>query len=254
MDRSGEYVDMSGDDLVVLEDGVEQKVEVFHEAVTPAWIVLALDASGSMRRSADGLVAAAREFVEALRPQDQLALLFFSDGVQVGHDFATQREASIEAIAEYQPTGGTALYDALEGALQRLKRVDGRRAIVVMTDGRDENNPGTAPGSLHKLDDVLALTREVEATVLPIGLGSNVDRAGLTNLAEISGGLPYFPSEIDELRDQFARTLENLRRRYVVGYTSTNMARDGSWRSVEIRPRSEQVTIRARNGYFAPER
>jgi VWFA-related protein len=254
MDSSGEYVDMSNDDLVVLEDGVEQKIEVFHEALTPAWVVLALDASGSMRKSADGLVAAARDFVESLRPQDQLALLFFSDGVLMAHDFATKREPSLEAIKEYRPTGGTALYDALEAALERLKQVDGRRAIVVMTDGRDENNPGTAPGSVHKLEDVLGLTREVEATVLSIGLGSNVDRVGLESLAEISGGLAYFPSEIGELRDQFVRTLENLRRRYVVGYTSTNMARNGAWRNVEIRSRSTQVTIRARNGYFAPEK
>ena len=254
MDLAGEYVDMSDDDLVVLEDGVEQRIEVFHEAVTPAWVVLALDASGSMRKSADGLVAAAREFVKALQPQDKLALLFFSDGVLMAHDFATNREPSLEAIEEYRPLGGTALYDGLEAALERLKKVDGRRAIVVMTDGRDENNPGTGPGSVYKLADVLGLTREVEATVLPIGLGTNVDRAGLESLAEISGGLPYFPSEIGELHDQFVRTLENLRRRYVVGYTSTNMARDGSWRNVEIRSRSPLVTIRARHGYFAPEK
>jgi VWFA-related protein len=254
MNLSGEYVDMSDDDLVVLEDGIEQKIEVFHEAATPAWVVLAIDASGSMRKSAEGLVAAAREFVEALRPQDQLALMFFSDGVLMAHDFGTRREPSLDAIAAYRPSGGTALYDALEAALERLKQVEGRRVIVVMTDGRDENNPGTAPGSVHTLDDVVGLTREVEAAVLPIGLGDNVDRQGLESLAQISGGLPYFPAGIEELRDQFFRTLENLRRRYVVGYTSTNMARDGSWRNVEIRSRLSQVTIRARNGYFAPEK
>ena len=254
MDLSGQYVEISDDDLVVLENGVEQKIETFHEATTPAWVVLALDASGSMRKSAEGLVAAARAFVEALRPQDQLALMFFSDGVLMAHDFETKRELSLDAINEYRPTGGTALYDGLEAALERLKQVDGRRAIIVMTDGRDENNPGTAPGSVHTLEDVLGLTREVEATVLPIGLGSNLDRAGLERLAEVSGGYPYFPSEIAELRDQFVRTLENLRRRYVVGYTSTNMARDGSWRNVEIRSKSTQVTIRARNGYFAPDK
>jgi VWFA-related protein len=254
MDLAGQYVDMSDDDLVVLEDGIEQDIEVFHEAVTPAWVVLALDASGSMRRSREGLAEAARAFVAALRPQDQLAVLYFADGVLMVHDFSLKREPSLEAIDGYRPAGGTALYDGLEAALERLKQVEGRRAIVVMTDGRDENNPGTAPGSVHTLEDVVGLTREVEATILPIGLGANVDRAGLESLADVSGGLAYFPSEIEELRDQFVRTLENLRRRYVVGYTSTNVARDGSWRNVEIRSRSSQVTIRARNGYFAPEK
>ncbi len=91
-----------------------------------------------------------------------------------------------------------------------------------MTDGRDENNAGTAPGSRQTLPEVLELAREVDATVLPIGLGTNLDRAGLERLADISGGLAYFPSDASELRAQFARTIENLRRRYVLGYTSTH--------------------------------
>ena len=199
-------------------------------------------------------MAAARTFVESLRPQDKLSLLFFSDGVLVAHDLSTNRQTSLEAINGYKPIGGTALYDAMAGALATLKPVEGRRAIVLMSDGRDENNPGTAPGSRHTLAEVLELAREVEATVLPIGLGTNLDRDGLERLADISGGLAYFPSDASELRAQFVRTVENLRRRYVLGYTSTHMARDGSWRKVEIKSRSANHVIRSRSGYFAPER
>ena len=253
-DLSGQYVEISADDLVVSEDGVDQKVDTFHEAETPLSIVLALDSSGSMRKTADALMAAARTFVEALRPQDKLSLLFFSDGVLVAHDLGTNRQTSLEAINGYKTVGGTALYDALAGAFTTLKPVEGRRAVVVMTDGRDENNPGTAPGSRHTLPEVLELAKEVEATVLPIGLGTNLDRAGLERLADISGGLAYFPSDASELRAQFARTIENLRRRYVLGYTSTHIARDGSWRNVEIRSRSANHVIRSRSGYFAPDR
>jgi Ca-activated chloride channel family protein len=207
-----------------------------------------------MRKSAEALVAAARTFVEALRPQDKLSLLFFSDGVVVAHDLSTNRQTSIDAITGYKPVGGTALYDAMAEALTTLKPVEGRRAVVLMSDGRDENNPGTAPGSRHTLPEVLELAREVEATVLPIGLGTNLDRAGLEGLADISGGVAYFPSDASELRAQFARTVENLRRRYVLGYTSTHVARDGSWRKVEIKSRSTNHVIRSRSGYFAPER
>ena len=253
-DLSGQYVEISADDLVVSEDGVDQRVDTFHEAETPLSIVLALDSSGSMRKTAEALMAAARTFVEALRPQDKLSLLFFSDGVVVAHDLSTNRQTSIDAIDGYKPVGGTALYDALAGAFASLKSVEGRRAVVVMTDGRDENNPGTAPGSRHTLPQVLELAREVDATVLPIGLGTNLDRAGLERLADISGGLAYFPSDASELRAQFARTVENLRRRYVLGYTSTHIARDGSWRNVEIKSRSANHVIRSRSGYFAPER
>jgi VWFA-related protein len=253
-DLSGQYVEISADDLVVSEDGVDQKVDTFHEAETPLSIVLALDSSGSMRKSADAVMAAARTFVEALRPQDKLSLLFFSDGVIAAHDLGTNRQTSIDAIAGYKSSGGTALYDALAGAFATLKPIEGRRAVVVMTDGRDENNPGTAPGSRHTLPEVLEMAREVEATVLPIGLGTNLDRAGLERLADISGGLAYFPSDASELRTQFTRTVENLRRRYVLGYTSTHIKRDGSWRNVEIRSRSANHVIRSRSGYFAPDR
>ena len=253
-DPSGQYVEISANDLVVSENGVEQKVEVFHEASTPVSIVLALDASGSMRKSADALAAAARTFVDTLRPEDKLELLFFSDGVLVAHDFTTNRQPTLEAIDSYRPAGGTALYDALAGAFAALKPLEGRRAVVVMTDGRDENNPGTAAGSVRTLNEVLELAREVDATVLPIGLGARLDRAGLEQLAQISGGMASFPAEISELRDKFVRTVENLRRRYVLGYTSTHAARDGSWRDVKIRSRSGQHVIRSRSGYFAPDR
>jgi Ca-activated chloride channel family protein len=94
----------------------------------------------------------------------------------------------------------------------------------------------------------------VDATILAIGLGSNLDRDGLERLAEISGGRAYFPADVSGLRDQFGLVVENLRRRYVLGYTSTHVVRDGSWRTVEIRARSADLTVRSRSGYFAPDR
>jgi Ca-activated chloride channel homolog len=253
-DTSGAYEDISAGDLVVVEDGVEQKIETFHEAVTPVSIALALDTSGSMRKSAEAVVEAAKVFTQALRPEDKLSLLLFSDGVLVAHDFLTNRQTTFDAIAAYKPSGGTALYDALGEALTALNRTEGRRAVVLMTDGRDENNAGTAPGSRQTLTGVLDQAKEVDATILAIGLGTNLDRAGLERLAEISGGRAYFPADVSGLREQFGLVVENLRRRYVLGYTSTHLVRDGSWRNVEIRARSADLTVRSRSGYFAPDR
>ena len=112
----------------------------------------------------------------------------------------------------------------MSSALTMLKRQDSRRAIVVMTDGRDENNAGTAPGSRQTLGDVLNLSKNVDAAIFPIGLGSNVDRGGLEQVAAISGGRASFPSDATLLKDEFHETIENLRRRYVIGYTSTHVA------------------------------
>jgi Ca-activated chloride channel family protein len=254
MDADGRYVDVSAADLIVLENGVQQKIETFQDAVEPVSIVVALDASGSMRKASDALKAAAREFVGALRPDDQLAVLFFSDDIVLSHDFGKNRQEALDAIEAYKSTGGTALYDAVASALGLLKRQEGRRAVVVMTDGRDENNAGTAPGSRQTLGDVLNLAKGVEATILPIGLGLNVDRSGLEQVAAISGGRAYFPSDAALLQEEFHRTIENLRRRYVIGYTSTHAERDGSWRDVVIQSRVDNLTVHSRSGYFAPDR
>lgn len=253
-DRTRGHLELSVNDLMVLEDGVEQKVEAFREVVAPVSIVLALDSSGSMRGSAETAMEAARGFVTALRPEDSLGLLLFADQSVFAHDLTTSRDTAIETIDGYTAVGGTALYDGLWDALTRLQRVEGRRAIVVVTDGRDENNPGTAPGSLRTRDEVLDMLRQADTTVFTIGLGQRVDRPFLERLAGLSGGESYFPVAAESLRDNYRRVVENLRRRYVLSYTSTNGERNGSWRDVQIRARSSDVLVTSRGGYNAPER
>lgn len=245
---------VSADDFEIVEDGVKQQLDTFQEAVAPISIVLAVDASGSMKHAAAAVKEAAKSFVEALRPSDQLALLMFSDQAVMLHDLSTKREWTFEGLDQYKASGGTALNDALFNALVRLSVVDGRRAVVVMTDGRDENGPGTAPGSRHTIGDVLKQVNEVDATVYAIGLGERVDRNVLENVAERSGGEAFFPETVDLLPDQYSRVIDRLRQRYVASYLSTNSRRDGKWRSVEISTTQPRLAIRSRGGYSAPER
>jgi VWFA-related protein len=190
--------------------------------------------------------------VLAVRPEDSLALIAFADKPLFAHVLASNRQWSLDAIDKYQPNGGTALYDALYNSLMHLKGVPGRHAIVVLTDGKDENNPGTAPGSEHTLDDVLKLLKTVGATIFPIGLGTKVEVPVLEKLATASGGEAYFPTDVSLLDAQYKRVVENLRRRYVLSYTSTNFDHDGEWRSVEIRTRADGFTVASGGGYFAP--
>jgi len=165
------------------------------------------------------------------------------------------RAASNEAIDGYKTGGGTAFYDAVATALSRLERTEGRRVIVAMTDGRDENNPGTAPGSTHTLNDVKRQLKENGTTMFTIGLGTKVDAAPLKELADLSGGRALLPQDVSELGHEFQRVVEDLRRRYVVGFTSTNGERNGHWRNVSITLKSApQVTVRSAGGYNAPER
>lgn len=239
-------------DLAVTEDGVPQTLESFQEAVAPMSIVMALDGSGSMRAALETAKDAARSFVRALRPTDPLTFVRFSDRVVFEAELSLWRDPTLNAIDALQATGGTALWDALYESMTFLQRQPGRRAIVVMTDGRDENNPGTAPGSIHTLDEVLAALRETGTTVYAIGLGPNVDRQGLDRVALASGGAAYFPEDASQLTDHYRRVVDDLRRRYILTYTSTNSRRDGGWREVEITSPRAGLVIRSAGGYAAP--
>ena len=252
-DLERRHLDVSVEDLVVVEDGVPQTIDVFNEAVDPVSIILALDSSGSMKRSADAVMEAARTFVHSVRDEDSLAVMTFADRPVFAHDLTTTREWRIEAIDDYIPIGGTALYDTVVDSLIRLRRVEGRKVIVLLTDGRDEDNPGTGPGSVHSLADALSRLRAVDATIFCIGLGPNIDPETLKSLAIDSGGDVYFPQDVSTLADDYRRILENIRRRYVITYTSTNSARDGEWRHVEIRTDMSGTIVNSRGGYFAPE-
>jgi Ca-activated chloride channel family protein len=254
MNTQRELMGVTLDDLVVTEDGVTQQVDTFQEAAAPVSIVLALDSSGSMKKDAAGVQSAGRAFVDALRPEDKLALATFADRMLMAHDLTTERSWSLEAIDQYVASGGTALYDALAASLVRLKRETARRVVVVVTDGRDEDNPGTGPGSRHTLAEVIQLLKESDAMVFPVGLGAKVDRAVLTQLAAESGGEAYFPEDVAQLEAQYRNILENLRRRFVISYTSTNSTRDGAWRSVRIASLVPGTTVQAKGGYFAPDR
>jgi VWFA-related protein len=253
LDTEGKYLEVSADDLEVYEDGVLQHVDTFQEATQPVSIILALDASGSMKKHEADVIASAHAFAAALRPQDEVAVVLFSDKSTFAHDLSTDRDMTRDAIDGYKASGGTALYDAVGDALVRLKRSDRRRVVVVMTDGRDEDNPGTGPGSVRRLPDVLELVKETGAAVFTIGLGSKVDTAVLQQLADLSGGRALLSQDVSELGVEFQNVLEDLRRRYMVAYTSTNSEHDGKWRNVDIKLTSTpSVRVRSTGGYTAP--
>ena len=252
-DDTGQYLDLAAADVEIVENGVVQKLELFQEAVEPVSIVLALDASGSMKRKESDVVASAREFISALRPTDKVAVVLFSDQPMFTHDLSEDRAAALSALDRYRASGGTALYDTLAEAMLHLKRVAGRRVVVVMTDGRDENNPGTGPGSVRGLNEVTNLIHQTGTLAFGIGLGVNVDQKPLRAIAGKSGGRAFFPADVSELPAQYRRVVDDLRRRYVVGYTSSHIQHDGEWRDVEIRIKSvPTATVRSAGGYVAP--
>jgi VWFA-related protein len=249
---ANEPASVTRDELEVTEDGVPQTIETFEEAVDPVTVVLALDGSGSMKKSGAQAQAAARAFVNALRPEDKLAMISFADRSVVVHGPTAVRADTLKAIDAYVAAGGTALNDALYDSLMQVSKIDGRRAVVVVTDGRDENAASNGPGSAQTWDEVLHQVEQTEATVFAIGIGSNVDQPRLKLLAEKTGGAAYFPADVTTLATSFQKIVDELRRRYVIVYESTNTERDGKWRKVEIRARDGAVAVKSRGGFYAP--
>ena len=93
---------------------------------------------------------------------------------------------------------------------------------------------------------------QTDVAIYAIGLGKGVDKLTLEHLSEVTNGEAYFPSDVSALAGEFRRVVEDLRRRYVVGYTSTNSKRDGRWRTVELKSRIDGLVIASRGGYDAP--
>jgi Ca-activated chloride channel family protein len=251
-DEARQYVDLASEDLEVIEDGATQQIDVFQEAVAPVAIVLAVDASGSMIRASKTARQAAAHFVDAARPEDRLAVVQFADKAALVADLQLERDEAHAVLANYDPKGGTALWDALQLSMQRLSAIEGRRVVVVVTDGRDENAASTGPGSLATWEMVIDAAHAMDVTVYAIGLGSRVDRKRLQQLADLTGGEAYFTNDVANLDLEYRRVLEDSRRRYVLSYTSTNGKRDGTWRTVELRSRANGLHIRSRGGYTAP--
>lgn len=253
-DANRRPIELNPNDLLVFEDGIEQKITSFQEAVAPVSMVMALDKSGSMRQEEEAVKAAASAFIDALRPEDALGVLGFSDGAEWLADIAPYRTWSRHAISQYKTSGGTALYDGIGLALERLATVKGRRAIVLLSDGRDENNPGNGPGSKLTAPEILEQLSKTDVAIYVIGLGKGVDRDFLEKLAAMTNGEAYFPTDVSLLAGDFRRVIEDLRRRYIVSYTSTNSKRDGKWRAVELKSRTEGLVIASRGGYDAPSK
>ncbi len=162
------------------------------------------------------------------------------------------RTWSRHAVAQYKTSGGTALYDGIGLALERLATVKGRRAIVLLSDGKDEDTPGKAPGSKLTSNDIFEQLSKTDVAIYAIGLGKGIDRPSLEQLAAMTNGEAYFPTDVTQLAGEYKRVVEDLRRRYVVGYTSTNSTRDGKWRTVELKSRIDGLVIASRGGYDAP--
>lgn len=261
-DASGRYVGgLAREDFEVVEDGVRQDVAFFDRSNMPIALSLLLDTSASMSDRMATAQEAAAGFARRLRPQDLGELIDFDHDVKVLQPFTRDVAALERAIRSTTAGGSTSLYNAIYISLKELAKVRAkseedvrRQAIVVFTDGEDTS-------SLVSYESVLDLTKRSETAIYTIGLRSTAELASkayseadfvLRQLAQESGGRPFFPTRIEELAAVYTQIADELASQYVVGYVSKNPKRDGGWRRVAVRVNREGATARTRQGYYGP--
>ena len=254
-------------DFEIFEDGKLQEIAEFsREDETPLRLVMLFDTSSSVKNQLRfERRAAARFFEKILRPQDQAALFAVSTDIIPMQDFTNKARLLNEAAKLLQAGGATSLYDGVYLAADYLKKTKGRRIIVIVSDGGDTT-------SRVKLTEALARAQEADAVIFNVytGVISNsqnirdlaAERA-MQTLTQQTGGEVYAPqmemngNEIDEdqslknLDAAFIQLAEQLRTQYTLRYYSTNDARDGKFRKLEVKVKQEGLKAKARTGYYA---
>ena len=255
-DRQGQLVsDLRERDVEVYEDGKRQSVRLFRHEDLPVTAGLVVDHSGSMRNKLAAVVAGARQFVRSSNPLDQMFVVNFNEKVTIPRpspeDFTSRSDQLERAITNSAPGGKTALYDAMMASLERLRTGSrDKRALIVISDGGDN-------ASTKSLRDVLRMAALSSAIIYTIGVfdSSDPDRnpGVLKQLAKATGGEAYFPTEPAGIAAVCARIAADLRQHYTVGFSSSNAARDGAYRSVRLvaRKAGKQLVVRVRAGYIA---
>lgn len=260
-------------EFAVLENGVPQEISFFAAAETPFDLVLLLDLSGSTADKIDLVRKSSRQFVEATRAGDRIAIVSFADSIQVVSLLNADHEALKKSIGNIErPEGGTRFWDALRFVLEHVlgqSRAENRRsAVIVMTDGVDNALPDvTGEGSSTSFEDLIGVVRRTDAIVLPIYLDTEKEgvshhrmpasayalaRQHLDQLAAESGNVVYRARKVKDLEGVYARAIHDLSTVYSLGYRSTNRLRDGAWRPVTVQIFGHpDLAVRSKKGYYA---
>jgi len=271
-DKKNRYInDLSKDDVEVFEDSKGQEVFSFERQTDlPITIAMLIDISGSQEFTLpEEKSAGQRFFRRVLRPKkDMGAVVTFEhesvlvqdltsdveklfralDDVRLPAQSATMRRGGTPPINN-SGVGSTAMFDSIYSvSSDLLRREAGRRVIILVTDGEDTS-------SSVKMKEAIERTWRSEIIVYSVGIGGpmGVDQGTLKKIAAETGGRAFFPRNEDDLDKAYAQIDEDLRSQYILAYSPANAAKDGSFRTIQVKIKNHtDLTVRHRRGYFAP--
>jgi Ca-activated chloride channel family protein len=256
-DRNGAIVGgLAQEDFKVTEDGRPQQIAVFErQSELPLNLTLAIDTSGSVRKDMAEEADAARRFVHAiLRPQDQMSLLQFATEVKELSPFTNKVSQIDRGLGQLHSDFATALYDAILLGSEGLGKKDGRRVLVLVSDGGDTAKSTTYPQALES-----ALRHEVmiySIIDVPIAASAGRDLGGehaLITLAEQTGGKSFYVS-VGGLDKAFSQVSDDLRTQYLIGYYPHNQEPGRTFHRIDVtvpRAAADDFNIRHKTGYYA---
>ena len=241
-------LDLARNDLLLEEDGVRQEIVDFYREERPVTLAVISDSSGSMQAAMKTVHAAASRFLDALGPEDKALVIDFDDKVYLLQDVTTNRDDLRLALTSTSALGGTALYDALYASYRKLKGIDGRKAIILLSDGDDTSSKFSFRRVLDeaKINDYIIYTIGLGTSFLDVDL-----RRILKSLAEETGGRAYFPDKVDELEGVYQEIAAELKSQYYITYEPSATSWDGRWRKIRLTVPKKNVEIRTRSGYYA---
>ena len=240
--------DLTKDDFQVLDNDKPQTLLVFDSENQPITVVVMLDTSGSMTASIQLLKAAAEQFINRLLPEDKAAVGAFNDKIEISSKFSSDRDALVTEVKDLDYGNGTRLYDAVAEALNQLRGVEGRKVVLVFTDGDDT-------ASRIGRGTVMDRARLEEVMIYAIGLQSEFmgqrtkPDSGLRRLADETGGGYFELKRTSDLGPTFTRVAQELHSQYVLGFEAPLL--DGKVHKLTVKMKQTGMTARARRSYVA---
>ena len=244
--------DLTQEDFEVFDNEKPQAITYFDNSVHPITVVVMLDTSGSMTLTIDLLKRAAEQFLIRLLPDDKAKVGAFNDKVQISSRFTNNRDQLISSVMDLDYGNGTRLWDAVALSLDELKGVEGRRVILVFTDGDDT-------ASKVGLGNVIDRARAEEVMVYAIGLESeyfNGQRqvrsrpdGGLRKIADETGGGYFELKKTSDLAPTFTKVASELHSQYVLGFSPALL--DNRVHKLMVKVKPAGLTARARRSYVA---
>lgn len=240
------------EEFTILDNGKPQELLVFQSEVQPFTAVVTLDFSGSMTANLQLLKAATEQFILRMLPQDKAQVGSFSDKIQFSGSFTNDRDRLIAELSDLQFGNPTRLYDAIDQSITLLEPIEGRKVVVVFTDG-DDTASRTGFGT------VLERARQHDIMVYSIGLqseyfnGARMTRTRpartLRRLAEETGGGFFELTKKDDLASTFTKVAQELHSLYTLGFSPQTL--DGKEHKLEVRMKTAGLVARARKSYVA---